>query len=170
MSAYTAFWQSFEATSVGSYIASSEWGFPLIETCHVIALVTVFGSIAFMDLRMLGFVSRNSAVTAVSRETLPFTWGAFLIAAITGSLLFVSKASSYMVNPWFIAKICMIAIAGFNMILFHFITWKSIKDWDTATVIPTAVRIAGGLSLSFWLIIVFCGRMIGFTLGIYVPS
>ncbi|MBO9575350.1 MAG: hypothetical protein J7494_06420 [Sphingobium sp.] len=170
MSAYTAFWQSIEATSIGSYIASSEWGFPLIETCHVIALVTVFGSIAFMDLRMLGLVSRNSAVTAVSRETLPFTWGAFLIAAITGSLLFVSKASSYMVNPWFLAKMCMIAIAGMNMILFHFITWKSIKDWDTATIIPTSVKIAGGLSLSFWLIIVFCGRMIGFTLGIYVPS
>lgn len=170
MSSYTAFWQSIEASSIGAYIASSEWGFPLIETCHVIALVTVFGSIAFMDLRMLGLVSRNSAITAISRETLPFTWGAFLIAAITGSLLFVSKASSYMVNPWFLAKMCLIAIAGLNMMLFHFITWKTVKNWDTAVVIPASVKLAGALSLTFWLVILFCGRMIGFTLGIYVPS
>ena len=170
MSPYTAFWQQFEASGIGAYIAGSEWGFPLIEVCHVIALVTVFGTIAFMDLRMIGLVSRNSAITAVSRETLPFTWGAFAIAAVTGVLMFISKASSYMVNPWFLAKMCLIAIAGLNMMLFHFITWKTVKDWDNAVVIPTAVRVAGFMSISFWLIILFCGRMIGFTLGIYVPS
>lgn len=170
MSPYTAFWQQFETSGIGAMIAGSEWGFPLIEVAHVIALVTVFGTIAFMDLRMIGVVSRNSAITAISRETLPFTWGAFIIAAITGLLMFVSKASSYMVNPWFLAKMCLIAIAGLNMMLFHFLTWKSIKDWDTAVVIPTAVKVAGFMSITFWLIILFCGRMIGFTLGIYVPS
>ncbi len=170
MSPYSTFWQQFETSAIGAYIASSEWSFPLIEVTHVIALVTVFGTIAFMDLRMIGLVSRNSAITAISRETLPFTWGAFAIAAITGLLMFVSKASSYMVNPWFLAKMCLIGVAGLNMMLFHFFTWKSIKDWDNAVVIPTAVRVAGFMSISFWLVILFCGRMIGFTLGIYVPS
>ena len=170
MSPYTMFWQQFETSGLGAMIAGSEWGFPLIEVCHVIALVTVFGTIAFMDLRMIGLVSRNSAITAVSRETLPFTWGAFAIAAVTGVLMFISKASSYMVNPWFLAKMCLIAIAGLNMMLFHFITWKTVKDWDNAVVIPTSVKLAGFMSISFWLVILFCGRMIGFTLGIYVPS
>ncbi len=165
----TTLWQSIEASSIGAYIASSEWGFPLIETCHVIALVTVFGSIVFMDLRMLGLVSRNSAITAVSRETLPFTWVAFVIAAITGTLLFVSKATSYTINPWFLAKMCLIVLAGLNMMLFHFITWKGVKGWDTATKIPFSVKLAGGTSLTLWLVILFCGRMIGFTLGIYQP-
>jgi uncharacterized membrane protein len=168
--ALNSLWQALEASSLGLAISGGEWGFPLIETAHVIALVTVFGSIAFMDLRMLGLVSRNSAVTAISRETLPFTWGAFAIAAITGLLMFVSKATSYMVNPWFLAKMALIVIAGLNMVLFHFITWKTIKDWDTAVVIPTAVKLAGGLSLTFWVLILFFGRMIGFTLGIYVPE
>jgi len=166
----TSLWQSLEASAVGAYIAGSEWAFPLIETTHVIALVTVFGSIVFMDLRMIGLVSRDSAITAISRETLPFTWVAFLVAAITGSILFVSKATSYMVNPWFLAKMCLIALAGLNMMLFHFLTWKSVKNWDTAPVIPFSVKLAGGLSLTLWLIILFCGRMIGFTLGIYQPG
>jgi hypothetical protein len=170
MSPYSAFWQQFETSAIGAYIAGSEWSFPLIEVAHVIALVTVFGTIIFMDLRMVGLVSRKSAITAISRETLPFTWGAFGIAAITGLLMFVSKASSYMVNPWFLAKMCLIAVAGLNMMLFHFFTWKTVKDWDNAVVIPRAVRLAGAMSITFWLIILFCGRMIGFTLGIYVPT
>lgn len=165
----TTLWQSVEASPLGAYIASSEWAFPLIETCHVIALVTVFGSIAFMDLRMLGIVSRDSAITAVSRETLPFTWVAFLVAAITGTILFVSKATSYTINPWFLAKMCLIVLAGLNMMLFHFITWKGVKGWDTAANIPFSVKLAGGTSLTLWLVILFCGRMIGFTLGIYQP-
>ncbi len=163
-------WVSLEASPVGAYIASSEWGFPLIETAHVIALVIVFGSIAFMDLRLLGLVSRNSTVTAVSRETLPFTWMAFVGAVITGSLLFVSKASYYMVNPYFLTKMGLILLAGINMAIFHYFFWPSVANWDSGKAIPMSAKVAGGLSLLLWTVILFCGRVIGFTLGIYVPA
>jgi hypothetical protein len=32
----------------------TEWLFPIIETCHVLCLTVVFGSIAMVDLRLLG--------------------------------------------------------------------------------------------------------------------
>jgi hypothetical protein len=163
----TNIWESIEYSSLGISIAESLWAFPLIESFHVMALVTVFGTIMVMDLRLLGLASNKVPVTAMSSDTLKWTWIGFVIAAITGTLLFISKASTYMVNPYFLTKMGLLAAAGLNMVIFHFVTYKSVNEWDTSGTLPTGAKLAGVLSLIFWLIIVFCGRAIGFTLGIY---
>ena len=160
-------WQALEASAVGSYVASSEWAFPTLESIHVIAIVTVVGTVAVMDLRLLGLASNDAAVTTMSRDTLPYTWGAFVLALITGSLLFVSKATSYAANPWFIWKMAFLVLAGLNMGIFHVFTWRTVRTWDSDCAVPTGGKIAGALSLLFWLVVIFCGRLIGFTLGIY---
>ena len=161
-------WKALEASAVGGFVAGSEWAFPTIESLHVIAIVTVVGSIMVMDLRLLGLASRDCAVRQMSRDTLPFTWMAFVLAAITGSLLFVSKATTYAGNPWFQLKMAALVLAGLNMAIFHVFTWKSVANWDAGCAVPLPGKIAAGLSLLFWLLVVFFGRAIGFTLGIYV--
>ena len=50
----TNLWQRIEYSSLGTTIAESLWMFPTIETLHVIALVTVIGTIALVDLRLVG--------------------------------------------------------------------------------------------------------------------
>ncbi|GAA0283202.1 hypothetical protein GCM10009127_25790 [Alteraurantiacibacter aestuarii] len=163
----TNIWESIEYSSFGVSIAESLWAFPTIETVHVIALVTVIGTILVMDLRMLGLASTNVLVSKVSDDTLKWTWMAFVLAAITGTLLFISKASTYMVNPYFLVKMGVMAVAGLNMALYHFVTSKDQAQWDGAASPPSKVKIAAIVSLTLWLVVVFCGRAIGFTLGIY---
>jgi hypothetical protein len=163
-------WQALEASSLGQYIAASTWAFPTLESIHVIAIVTVVGSIAVMDLRLLGLASTESPVTRISRDTLPLTWGAFVLAALTGSLLFISKATNYAANPYFIIKLALIVLAGVNMAVFHLFTWRNVGSWDAARAMPTAAKIAGGVSLGFWVVAVFLARAIGFTLDKFGPS
>lgn len=163
----TNLWESLEYSGIGIYIAESTWAFPTLETLHVISFVIVLGTIMVMDLRMLGLTSNKFAVTLTAKDTLPWTWGAFVAAAITGLLLFVSKATSYVINPYFLAKLAMIALAGLNMMYFHFFTWRTVEHWDRDASMPVAVKIAGVLSLVFWILVVFFGRAIGFTLGIF---
>ena len=163
----TNIWERIEYSGVGTYIAESTWAFPTLETLHVIALVTVLGTIFVVDLRMLGLTSNKFAVTKTANDTLPLTWGAFVLAAITGLLLFVSKASSYVINPYFLWKMAMLALAGLNMMYFHFITWRTVEHWDRDASMPVAVKVAAALSIIFWLAVVFFGRAIGFTLGIF---
>ncbi len=155
---------------LAQYIAESSWAFPTFESIHVIAIVTVIGTIAVMDLRLLGVASANSAVTEMSRDTLPWTWGAFIVAFITGSLLFISKANDYTVNPFFLWKMVMVVIAGLNMAIFHLFTWRTVKTWDSDCEVPLGGKIAGGLSLAFWIIVVVLGRAIGFTLDKFSQS
>ncbi len=160
-------WQALEGSAVGQYVAASTWAFPTLESVHVVAIVTVVGSIAVMDLRLIGVASNECAVTELSKDTLPWTWGAFGLAMITGALLFVSKATSYIVNPFFLWKMALIALAGANMGVFHLFTWRTVKHWDTGCAVPLPGKIAGGLSLGFWVIVVFVARAIGFTLDKY---
>jgi hypothetical protein len=76
-------------------IQITTWFFPIIETLHVLSIAVVFGSIFMVDIRLLGLAERDSTVSQVSREILPYTWTAFGCAALSGSLLFLSKADQY---------------------------------------------------------------------------
>ena len=163
----TNIWESIEYSSLGITIAETTWMFPTIETLHVIALVTVIGTIALVDLRLIGVGGQALRVSQLAKDTLPWTWGAFAMAALTGGLLFVSKASSYVANPYFLWKMSVMALAGLNMMYFHLTTWRAVDHWELDPSFPPAAKVAGWLSLIFWIAVVFFGRAIGFTLGIF---
>lgn len=161
-------WYNLENSALGLRIASSEWMFPTIETIHVFAIVTVIGCIAIMDMRLLGWSSTNRTVQALERDTIPLTWIGFAVAVISGTLLFVSKAQTYMANPYFLWKIGLMALAGINMAIFHRTVSKGVEEWgQPGAAIPTAAKVSGALSLALWAIIPLCGRIVGFTLGTY---
>lgn len=151
-----------EESPLGLAITESEWMFPVIETLHVLALTLVIGSIAMLDLRLLGVANRDRAVSQLAEDTLPWTWGAFVVAAITGVLMFISAATSYYDNVPFQIKLVLLALAGLNMAVFHFTAYRTVHHWNVALPTPQAARIAGSLSLLFWVGVVFAGRWIGF--------
>ena len=146
-------------------IRSNELLFPWFESVHVLAITLVLGSIAVVDLRLLGITSRNRPVTKLIREVLPVTWIAFAVAAVTGGTLFASNAVEYFHNFPFRMKMLLMVLAGINMVLFHFVTHRGIGQWDEAARTPLSARVAGGLSITMWLAIVAFGRWIGFTIG-----
>jgi hypothetical protein len=143
-------------------IAESEWLFPTIETIHVLALVLVVGSIAVVDLRLLGVRIQGRPASRVIREMLPWTWGAFGIAATAGFLLFSSKAVKYAENWPFQLKMLCLVLAAVNMLIFHSVGNRRLPEWDM-TATPIAAKLAGGFSLALWVTIVAAGRWIGFT-------
>jgi len=145
-------------------IRENEVLFPWIEALHVLAITLVVGSIALVDLRLIGVRALNRAISNISEELLPITWTAFLVAAITGAILFTSNALSYSQNFYFISKIILLGLAGINMMCFQFIIGKNLDRWNHYKQLPIAARIAGGISLTLWISIIFCGRWIGFTL------
>src|SRR5215208_934541 len=108
-----------EATPVAVAIKENEVLFPWIESFHVLAIVLVAGTISIIDLRLLGVASLDRAATRLMRDVLPFTWGAFVIAVITGGLLFSSNAPKYAHNFFFQGKMVFLAAAALNMVIFH---------------------------------------------------
>ena len=151
-----------DGTQLADNIRISIWMFPALEVAHVAAIAIVLGSIARVDLRLAGLVSSDRSISEISREMLPWTWISFAVATLFGVLLFVGQPLRYAQVAFFDAKIILILLAGLNMLVFEFFTRRSVAKWDRAPIPPVQVRIAGGLSLAFWLSVLLCGRLIGF--------
>jgi hypothetical protein len=114
-----------------------------------------------VDLRLLGR-SSHRGVKELSEEVLPWTWIAFVIAVVSGSLMFSSAAVKYAYMPQFQFKLLLILLAGINMLVFHFLTYRSVESWNHDSITPPAARLAGMLSLVFWIGVVTLGRWVGF--------
>lgn len=153
-----------EHGTLGELVRENDLLFPFIESVHVLAVCLVVGSIAVVDLRLLGFASVDRPVGRLMRSILPITVGAFGLAVAAGSLLFISHASKYLENRFFIAKITLIALAGVNMAVFHLIGARNLDQCENDALPPLFARVAGGLSLFLWVSVVACGRWIGFTM------
>jgi hypothetical protein len=162
---YDALLRWLEATPIAQAIAEGESLFPWIECIHVLAITLVVGSIAIVDLRLIGFASRDHAVSRLTKDVLPCTWVAFVIAAGTGGLLFMSKAVTYGHNFFFVGKMVLLVLAFTNMALFHVLIGRDVERWGTTPhTTPMHAKVAGVCSLCLWVAVVAFGRWIGFTL------
>jgi len=155
-----------ESSGLADNIRENDVLFPLIESVHVLAICLVVGSILAVDLRLLGLASIQRPLRRVMRGILPLTWCAFVVAVASGGLMFISNATKYLENGYFIAKIFLIAAAGLNMVIFHGISGKDLSRWESEARLPLPARLAGGLSILLWVCVVACGRWIGFTMKV----
>jgi uncharacterized membrane protein len=160
----TALLEWLQASSLAVFIHKTAWAFTTIEVVHVIAISLVIGTITIVDLRLLGFASTKRPFVELSRQVLPFTWAAFVLAVIAGLLLFTSRATEYFANTVFWVKMSLIVLAGINMMIFEFITVRGVQEWNLGRTPPPPARLAGGISIACWVLVVVCGRLIGFTL------
>jgi hypothetical protein len=156
----------FENSRLADNIRENDLLFPFIESVHVLSICLVVGSILAVDLRLLGLASIRRSVSRVTHGILPLTWCAFVVAVASGGLLFISNATKYLGNGFFIAKLFLIGAAGLNMVIFHAISAKDLPRWENETRLPLTARLAGGLSILLWVAVVACGRWIGFTMPV----
>jgi len=160
----TTFLEWLQATPPAVFIHQTKWAFTTIEVIHVFAISLVIATIAIVDLRLLGHASTHRPFTELARQVLPATWAAFGVAVIAGLLLFISQATGYFTNTVFWIKMCILVLAGINMLIFELITVRGVQEWDLKAVPPLRARLAGGISLTCWVLVVVFGRWTGFTM------
>jgi hypothetical protein len=155
--------KALEASGLATKIRDSVFLFPMIESTHVIGLALVFGTIAIIDLRLLGIASTQRSFQRMASDILKWTWAAFALTALTGSLMFITNASVYYHNFYFRTKMLLLALTGINMLFFELTAGRTIHKWDQAPSAPRAGKAVAALSLAMWIGIICVGRLIGFT-------
>jgi hypothetical protein len=154
-----AFFEWLQTTALGT--AVSETYFPMVECVHVIALTAVAGTIFIVDLRLVGLASRHIRFTQLSDQILPWTWRAFILAALSGSTLLTANAAGYYFNTPLRVKAVLMLLAGLNMAYFQFVTFRGVAKWDAGRP-SAAARFAGWASLLLWTGVIASGRLAGF--------
>jgi hypothetical protein len=147
------------STSWSQQFAGSLHLWALTEGTHVLSLMLFAGTILMVDLRMLGLAFRNVPYSELNNRVLPLTVAGFVLVAVTGVLLFFSNPVHYYHSVFFRAKILFLLVAAANIFWFHYRTQKSQAEWDARPSPPAAVKLAAGVSLASWILVILFGRL-----------
>lgn len=149
-----------ERTSLATVVREGAWLYPAIETVHILALATLFGSIALLDLRILG-ASRLLPLDALARHALRPVYAAFPVLVASGSLMFIADATALAENPAFRTKMVLVPLAALNALTFN-IGWFRRLRADPATPVPRVAQVFAAASLGLWIAVIVCGRLIAY--------
>jgi hypothetical protein len=156
---------ALEASGLGQAMRQWLWLYPSVEVVHIVGIGLLFGSIAVLDLRLLGF-SRSISVRRLASHVLPWTAGSFLLIIPSGLLMFTAHATEFVQSEVFVLKMLLILAAGVNAALFHTITFRTADVWDTEEMRklapPPSARAAGAISLLLWISVIACGRLLAY--------
>ena len=149
-------------TRIATSIRESDVVFPVIETIHVLAITLLAGTVAIVDLRLLGLILRRERVSQIAGQILPLTWVGFAAMFGSGVLLFLAEAAKSYANPAFRFKMLLLLIAGLNPLVFHSTVYRGVSSWDEAPVAPWRARLTAILSLTLWSGTIVAGRAIAY--------
>ena len=151
------------ASTPGSIaLHESLWGYPVLESTHVLTMCLFLGMIVMLDLRLLSVTMRYVPVSQVAGRLLPWARAGFVVMVITGVLLFYAIRIRTFHSVFFRFKVLALILAGLNAWVFHWGVFRSVAEWDLDPVLPKRARMAGALSLVLWASIVVAGRMIAY--------
>jgi len=137
------------------FINSYEWVFPAVQSLHFIGFAMSIGTIAIVDLRLLGLGMRRQGPAELAADLAPWTHVGIAVMLTTGPLMFSTDAVAYHFNPSFQFKMACLMLA----LLFHFTVHRRAVRPD---VPPIAAKLAAATSLLLWTAVVAGGRMIAF--------
>jgi hypothetical protein len=134
---------------------SYEWVFPVVQSFHFIGFTLSIGTIAIVDLRLLGFGMRRQKPEELAADLDRWTLTGIAVMLITGFLMFSTDALTYHNNPSFQFKMtCLLAA-----LLFYFtIHRRAVRPGAS----PAVMKLAAMISLLLWTGVVAGGRMIAF--------
>ncbi len=128
----------------------SLWLYPTVESLHICGISMLFGSVILMDLRLLG-VCPNIDFSALSRLGISVSVFGFVLAVLTGSMMFITHASDFIDSRLFVMKMCLIFLLLTNAILLHI-----------SSGINAMMKVQALVSLAGWSTVIGLGRWLAY--------
>jgi hypothetical protein len=135
---------------------NNEWSFPLLEILHIAGFTLSIGTIAVVDLRLLGLGLLRHSAKELLRATAPWTLVGLVVMLTTGPAIFSSDPVMYLRNFSFKFKMVALLVA----ILYNYTIHRKVALADGPAA--GAAVVTGAVSLALWISVVFGGLFIAF--------
>jgi hypothetical protein len=153
---------ALEATEFAVALRNSVWSYPLVNAAHILGVALLVGSIVPLDLRLLG-AWRSAPLAPLVRVLTRVAGTGLLVAMIFGSLLFITRASEYVVSSLFISKMIVVAVGTANALALRKLCRGGVSEMTSSNgAVPVHLRFAAGVSLVAWLTALTLGRLVGY--------
>ena len=146
-------------TPLSLRIQTVMWIIPAVQTIHILCVAIVMSCMAMLDLRLVGVAGRKYPISRMVGRFVPWVWGALPILLATGTILIIGEPSRELLNPYFRAKMLMLAIV---VVLTFLVQRQNKKDEGFWEARRATAALAGAASLLLWVGIVTAGRWIAY--------
>ncbi|HXW63221.1 MAG TPA: DUF6644 family protein [Candidatus Acidoferrales bacterium] len=146
-------------TALSLTIQTVMWIIPAVQTVHILCVAIVMSCMAMLDLRLIGISGRRHSISQVVSRFVPWVWGALPVLLASGITLIIGEPSRELLNPYFRAKMVMLATVIVITLAVERQNKKVANYWEERRA---AAAWTGLASLLLWVGIVTAGRWIAY--------
>jgi hypothetical protein len=141
------FFEGLEGNPFISFFGSTGYLYNTASVLHYFCVFVMVGSMALVDLRVLGVAAKRTTISQLADQLFPWMWTAFAIATISGILEFLPTGGDFSGSLQFQMKTVCIVLA----VAFAIIVQSSVKKWSAMPEPPASAKVIAVLSIVFWL-------------------
>jgi hypothetical protein len=139
-------WEALEEMRWVVTMGMTGWIYSTISVTHYVSMFWFIGSIAIVDLRVMGLAARNRSVGELAEQLFPWAWIGFAIAMLSGFLMFATAAGDWAPSKHFHYKLGLITLS----VVFAIVVQKSAPQWSKAPDTTSIAKAIALVSLLLW--------------------
>jgi uncharacterized membrane protein len=128
-------------------LTSTGWTAAGLAILHYYSMFVLVGSMAIVDLRLLGVMARDQSAAGLVQRIFPWVWGSLAVNLVSGFIMFAGDATAYVPTRSFHVKVLVVLLA---IMLGIIVQWK-VPTWDRSPALPRAAKFLAAVSLLFWI-------------------
>lgn len=164
---FRPFAEQLYKTDLSLLLRTYDWIVPTSQSLHILCVATLFTSALFVNLKILGFGPRSRSVSQLSRVALPCMWIALAGLTLTGAVQTIAEPLRQFVAPLYWIKMAMIVVVAVLTVWYSASVRRHAGAWDAPATRPGGARAFAAGTTLLWMLILICGRFIGYTFAFY---
>jgi len=156
-----------QGTEIAYLATKTKWVFATAQSIHFMGLSILLGSIAVLDLRILG--AWRSLPIERLYGLIPLALFGFAIQLATGIVMFSAEPLGYWTNAAFRLKLALIGIAGANALWYWLFEHRRLARLPAGASAGRTAQAVAATSIALWILVITLGRFIPYLQGVTIP-
>ena len=140
-------WEALEQTPWVKTLSETGWMYASVSVTHYLTMFWFIGSMAVVDLRVMGLAGRKRGLADLAAQIYPWAWTGMVLAILSGFLMFATAAGDWAPDPVFHVKLLMMGIS----IALAIVVQVMAPKWAALPEIPMWAKILALVALLFWI-------------------
>jgi len=140
-------WEALEQSAWVKTLGETAWMYATVSVIHYLTMFWFIGSVAVVDLRVMGVAARKRNLGELADQIFPWAWTGMVLAIISGFLMFATDAGDWAPDRVFHIKLWMIVAS----LVFTILVQVFVPAWSAAPEAPGWAKLVALLSLLLWI-------------------
>ena len=146
MNQYLDFCGQIERYPIVVWFTNSLLASILIWLSHYFSLFLTIGSMAVLNLRVLGLAGREQTITQIANLYSRWMWIGLAVLFVSGTMMAAGDSVLFCTNGVFGIKLLLIVLAAISGVIIQ----RNARRWDQAPSVPMAAKALAFVSLILW--------------------